>query len=242
MNSSVESLQEECVILGKLLRRNFNQHGTTRLFGYLRRAYKTCDAYLQDSKINSVIEKGLYILRKTSSNSSSNNGGSDYKRILKLHQNIIRSCSEVILCVVRAYSLLKQQLHRKVYVPLFTVLLAISSKMATTTSSLYSTIHEQYQNLCSRALHRHPNSSSMQKCVDDFRASYTAGNITNEIVYNLLQKSMTKPSAHCLEKASISTSLDTDLVEMIPADVEMTEKDLEKEKEEMKKKISLMEV
>lgn len=146
-SASLELLTNDCEALGKLLKRNANQHGGSRLFGYLKRAYKTCSTYLQETDVAAVEVSGTSLLRRKVSNISGDM--STCNTVLRHHENVVRSCAEVIMCSLKAYALLQQQLKKKIYVPLFTILLAVSSRQAVLAAKLHSYFTSQTELLFS---------------------------------------------------------------------------------------------
>ncbi len=146
-SASLELLTNDCEALGKLLKRNANQHGKSRLFGYLKRAYKTCSMYLQETDVAAVEASGTSLLRRKASNIRGDMNTCN--TVLRHHENVVRSCAEVIMCSLKAYALLQQQLKKKIYVPLFTILLAVSSRQAILAAKLHSYFTSQTELLVS---------------------------------------------------------------------------------------------
>ena len=136
---SMVTLSEEMHILSKVLVRNANQHGRTKIFGYLRRAYKTVDSFMLSSDVVALSLSGEQCLRAKVSLRDLTNS----IRTISKQRNVIRSAGEVIFCALKAFILLRDSLRKQLYVPLFSTLLAQCARITMTTAQLYQHFHVQ---------------------------------------------------------------------------------------------------
>ena len=138
-------LAEEESTLGKLLYRNQNQHGKSKLFAFLKRV-KRCLPFLQRDRVSELCRAGESVLRlKTTSASTS-----DVSQRLECLRNQHKAkliCLEGSEYCVKALEVLKDQLGRLLFVPLFTTLLAATSRILQCLVSILTAVHAQHQAL-----------------------------------------------------------------------------------------------
>jgi len=133
IDASIRALTEEAAVLSKVCTRNCNQHGKSKLFGYLRRASKTAARYLHAADVLALSAKAVQCLRTKSSQRDINASA----RILQQLRCMQRSTGEVVFCSLKAYVLLHISLRKKLYVPLFSMLLALSARFAVAAANVY---------------------------------------------------------------------------------------------------------
>ena len=127
LQSPIQTLVREQDLLKKILHRNSNQHACTKLFGYLKR-----------------VHKGLVTLRLDSVSDLASNellGSSSKKRKLREFElesvqvnvakgrEIMDRCSKVAFAGIRSFTLLQQYLREKLFLPLYTTLLALTASI-----------------------------------------------------------------------------------------------------------------
>ena len=127
LQSPIQTLVREQDLLKKILHRNSNQHACTKLFGYLKR-----------------VHKGLVTLQLDSVSGLASNellGSSSKKRKLRefelesVQSNVAKGreimdrCSKVAFAGIRSFTLLQQYLREKLFLPLYTTLLALTASI-----------------------------------------------------------------------------------------------------------------
>ncbi len=147
--SCLSALDEEVSLVGKLLVRNANQHGRTKVFGYLRRARKITLEYLCPSELLELSNRGEQCLRTKASLRDQNAS----LHALTQMRCVLRSSSDVIFCALRAYVLLCRALHKKIYVPLYSVLIAQSSRLGLAAAGVFQLVDRQVSYLISHLRH-----------------------------------------------------------------------------------------
>ena len=131
--ASIHALAEEASVLSKVIIRNCNQHGKSKLFGYLRRASKTAAGYLSVSDVLALSEKAEQCLRSKTSVRDLHAAAHALQQL----RCMLRSSGEVVFCSLKAYALLHQSLRKKLYVPLFSVLLGLCARLTIAASGVY---------------------------------------------------------------------------------------------------------
>lgn len=103
MDSNQDSLLRDAQILEKLLFRNKNQHSRTKVFGYLRKLQKC--------------------LKKVNADLSSDSRAKDSDL------QLIGTLSDIAFVCLRCFTMVRRDLKEKLFLPLYTTLLALSSSI-----------------------------------------------------------------------------------------------------------------
>ena len=145
MDEALGLLQVEESLLGKLLYRNQNQHGKSKLFNYLKRVRRTL-LFLPRDRVSELNKLGEAVLRLKTSSSSSGDMSSRLE-VLSNQQKATRACLECGEYCLKALDVLKDQLTRQLFVPLFTTLLALTCRILQCVSTIVVAVQSQHQAL-----------------------------------------------------------------------------------------------
>ena len=127
LEGSLFVLLREEPLLRQILHRNSNQHSCTKLFGYL----KTVHRELVALQLGSLGDLASSELRQASSKK---------RKLLDEKVNSVRAnvakgkevmlrCSKVAFAAIRCFTLLQQYLREKLFLPLYTTLLALTASI-----------------------------------------------------------------------------------------------------------------
>jgi len=145
LDEALGLLRQEEELLGKLLYRNHNQHGKAKLFTYLRRVRRSLPN-LQRDATSDLCRAGEAVLRlKTSSASSSD--VSQRIDCLGNQFKVIRTCLDGGEYCAKALEVLKDHLGKQLFVPLFTTLVALTSRILQCLASILCAVRAQHEAL-----------------------------------------------------------------------------------------------
>lgn len=141
LEQALTLLIAEAEVLHKLLYRNHNQHGTSRLFNYLKRVEKTL-AFLPKEGVLQLSRTGEAVLRLKTTVTSSDDAA---QRLACLadQQRALACCLECLSFCSKAVDICKQQLAAQLFMPLFTVLLAVCARLTACLGSVLLQLHAQ---------------------------------------------------------------------------------------------------
>ncbi len=125
----MDEIARESLVLTKLLRRNHNQHGHTKLYQHLKKLKNKLLFYNAINDFNEVMNKSLNVASKNSKLSILELNMlfdciNDLSRVIAVTVDSIR---EVVLC----NELVKQQLDQLIFIPLNTIFTALLGKIMT---------------------------------------------------------------------------------------------------------------
>lgn len=122
-------ITNEVLILTKLLRRNSNQHGHTKLYQHLKKLKNKLQFYNDIDEFNAAMQKSLNVAGKNAKLSilELNMLSDCINDLTKVVITTVDSIREVILC----NELVKQQLDQLIFVPLNTIFTALLGKIMT---------------------------------------------------------------------------------------------------------------
>ena len=127
LQGSIENLLRERSLLEKLLYRNSNQHACTKIFGYLKLMYKEM-VKLQLESVGNLASSEL----RGSSSKKRKLRDADVISVqinLAKGKDIMLRCSNVAFAAIRSFMLLQQYLRDKLFLPLYTTLLALTASV-----------------------------------------------------------------------------------------------------------------
>lgn len=133
---AIDSLRNETQILDRLLYRNRNQHGKTELFHLLRPVKKALADILQDALVERILQDNgstTNSIEKLALCEKKNGIRAETIDKISLHLSsmiiLLNRCSEIYFWGHRAVVCLRERLCAKVFIPLYTVLLALMARV-----------------------------------------------------------------------------------------------------------------
>jgi len=202
--ASIHALAEEASVLSKVIIRNCNQHGKSKLFGYLRRASKTATGYLSVSDVLALSEKAEQCLRSKTSVRDLHAAAHALQQL----RCMLRSSGEVVFCSLKAYALLHQSLRKKLYVPLFSVLLALCARLTIAASGVYQHADRQCSYVASHlrsVVATHRQHAPLLKAVLQTDSSQAAPGATHapKVSSSTVQQLLQKPQSAWADALSL---------------------------------------
>ena len=145
LEQALTLLVAEAEVLHKLLYRNHNQHGASRLFNYLKRVDKTL-AFLPKEAVLRLSRTGEAVLRLKTTVTGSDDVA---QRLACLadQQRALACCLECLFFCSKAVDICKQQLAAQLFVPLFTILLAVCARLTACLGSILMQLQAQQEAL-----------------------------------------------------------------------------------------------
>ena len=119
VKASSEKIVLDSAILRRILHRNSNQHGTTKLFGYLHKLHRRLGAV------------------------SGGGEGSD-KHDSEIEFQFISVYSEIAFLSLRCFTLVRQYLKERLFLPMYTTLLALSASILHASCVLLVDSHDRH--------------------------------------------------------------------------------------------------
>jgi len=134
----LEKLNTEKYILHKLLYRNHNQHRKTKLFRSFIRLNKKLKNLTSErlTTLNTYADKSIRISKKTTARDLH-----DVLLCMKDLYNTVNVALNICLLCNTSSSIVSKQLKQHLFIPLYSVFLAISARLLKITSSIVSHFH-----------------------------------------------------------------------------------------------------
>jgi len=145
MEEELSLLFAELDVLAKILYRNHNQHGRTKLFNYLKRVKKTL-AFLSRESVVVVHKSGASVLRLKTTLSSSTDASTRIDCLTE-QRRVMVICIDVSRYCIKAVEVLKAEIAHQHFVPLFTTILALASRLLRCLVNITSIVHAQHDAL-----------------------------------------------------------------------------------------------
>jgi len=145
MEEELSLLFAELSILAKIIHRNHNQHGKSKLFNYLKRVKKML-AFLSKESVLAVHKNGASVLRLKTILSSSTDASTRVDCLTE-QRRVTVICIDGSRYCIKAVEVLKAEIAHQHFVPLFTTILALTSRLLRCLVNIISIVKSQHDAL-----------------------------------------------------------------------------------------------
>lgn len=145
MEEELSLLFAELGILAKMIHRNHNQHGKSKLFNYLKRVKKML-AFLSKESVLAVHKNGASVLRLKTILSSSTDASTRVDCLTE-QRRVTVICIDGSRYCIKAVEVLKAEIAHQHFVPLFTTILALTSRLLRCLVNIISIVKSQHDAL-----------------------------------------------------------------------------------------------
>ena len=135
-------LEAETQVLHRLLYRNHNQHGTSRLFNYLCRLEKSLTYLPRKGVLN--LSKAIEAALRLKPAVTNAEDAAQRLACLSGQQRALMCALECLRFAGLATDICKQQLAAQLFAPLFTTLLVVTARIVTCLGSVLTLLHAQH--------------------------------------------------------------------------------------------------
>lgn len=145
LHSALQMLESEAAILHRLYYRNHNQHGKSKLFGYLKQVKKTIP-FLNMDQVLQLNKNGEAVMRLKTSVTNNSDVNNRLECLVNQHK-AMSACLECANFCTKAMIVLTDQLKGQLFVPLFTTLLSLTARIFHCLTSITAIIRAQHSSL-----------------------------------------------------------------------------------------------